>query len=541
MLFSLSIDFLCFIPEMFFGFFSCISLFFYSYFSSIKPWFIQKTFVLRDLSFWLILQVIFFTLLLAINTPASYITFFFGSLSFDVVSFYGRILLLFFVLSVFIMGQSYLQIKKINSFEFFVLFSLSCLGLCFMLQSNDFLAFYLALELQSLCFYALASFKRDSAYSVEAGLKYFILGAIASGIYLFGCSLIYGTVGTTNFSIFSLFFSNSFEHNIPLSCFIGFLFVLVGFFFKLTAAPFHAWAPDTYEGAPTLVSFFFAVVPKIPLLLVFARILFVCFYSWLFVWSHLLLVVSLFSIFIGALGALSQKKIKRFFVFSSISHVGFMFLALSSGSVFGLSSAFFYLAVYLFMVFGMWSFFFCFFKKQGRGDLRLLKHLEDFRFLFQENPALAVFCIIFLFSITGLPPLAGFYSKMFVFFSASNSTSLFFFIFIVIFLSIVGSFYYLRLIKIIAFENFNEKNFTGKHPFFTQVQKKQAFLLSFCFFFVTFFSYSPGLLFMLTHRIALGFICLFKRGGLMVKRWFPKPRVKGSSPFLSANLFFCLF
>jgi NADH-quinone oxidoreductase subunit N len=520
MLFSLSTDFLCFLPELFFGFFSCVSLFFYSYFSNTKPSFIQKTFVLRDLAFWLLLQVIFFTFLLSINTTASYITFFFGSLSFDLVSFYGRILLLFFVLSVFIIGQSYLCIKKINSFEFFVLFSLSCTGLCFMLQSNDFLAFYLALELQSLCFYALASFKRDSAFSVEAGLKYFVLGAIASGIYLFGCSLIYGTVGSTNFSIFSLFFSNSFEQTIPLSGFIGFFLVLVGFFFKLTAAPFHAWAPDTYEGAPTLVAFFFAVVPKIPLLLVFSRILFVCFYSWLFAWSHLLLMVSLLSIFIGAFGALSQKKIKRFFVFSSISHVGFILLALSSGSVFGLSSAFFYLAVYLFMVFGMWSFFFCFFKKQASGGFQLIKHLEDFRFLFQENPALAVFCTILLFSITGLPPLAGFYSKMFVFFSAITNTSLFFFIFIVIVLSVVGSFYYLRLIKIIAFENFTEKNFTSKHPFFTQVQKKQAFLLSFCFFFVTFFSYSPGLLFMLTHRIALGFVCLVKVCPLIIERWF---------------------
>jgi NADH-quinone oxidoreductase subunit N len=415
MLFSLSTDFLCFLPELFFGFFSCISLFFYSFFFGVKQRFLHKTFVLRDISFWLTFQALIFTLLLLLNNPANYITFFFGSLSFDIVSFYGKILLFFFILCVFIIGYPYVYIKRINSFEFFVLLSLSCLGLCLMLQANDFLAFYVGLELQSLCFYALASFKRDSAFSVEAGLKYFVLGAISSGIFLFGCSLLYGTVGTTNFSVFSLFFSQNFVSTLPLSGFIGLLFVMVGFFFKLTAAPFHAWAPDTYEGAPSFVSFFFAVVPKIALLVVFSRILFVCFYSWLFAWSHLLLLVSLFSVFIGALGALAQRKIKRFFVFSSISHVGFILLALSSGSVFGLSSAFFYLVIYLFIVFSIWSFFFCFFRKQKSAEFGIIRYLNDFRFLFQENPALAVFCVVFLFSISGLPPLAGFYLKMFVF------------------------------------------------------------------------------------------------------------------------------
>lgn len=510
MLFSFSTDFLCFLPELFFGFFSCVSLFFYSFFSGVKQRFLQKTFVLRDISFWLTFQAIGFTLLLFLNNPASYTTFFFGSLSFDIVSFYGKILLFFFILCVFIVGQPYVYIKRINSFEFFVLFAISCLGLCLMLQANDFLSFYVALELQSLCFYALASFKRDSAFSVESGLKYFVLGAISSGIYLFGCSLLYGTVGTTNFSVFSLFFSTAFGSTLPLCSFVGFFFVMVGFFFKLTAAPFHAWAPDTYEGAPSFVSFFFAVVPKIALLVVFSRILFVCFYSWLFAWSHLLLLVSLFSLFVGGLGALTQKKIKRFFVFSSISHVGFIFLALSTGSVFGLSSAFFYLVIYLFIVFSIWSFFFCFFKKQQNAEFTIIRYLNDFRFLFQENPALAVFCVVFLFSISGLPPLAGFYSKMFVFFSAGAHMSLFFFIFIVIFLSIISSFYYLRIIKIVAFENFDEKNLIkSKINMFTSVQKKQSLIMSFCFFFITFFCFSPGLLFLLTHRLALGFICLF--------------------------------
>jgi NADH-quinone oxidoreductase subunit N len=509
MLFYIVNDLICFLPEIFFGFISCALVFFYSLFSVSKLDFVCKTFIVREVSYWVSVQLVFFTLLLLSNNPIDYITLFFGSLYFDFASYLGKVALFCFILFVFFIAHPYLKTQKINSFEFFLLVLLASFGLLIILQSNDFLSFYLSLELQSLCFYALASFKRDSSFSVEAGLKYFILGAFSSGIFLFGCTIVYGTTGSTNFSVFYLLFSNGFHTPLLLSSLIGFVFILVGFFFKITAAPFHMWAPDVYEGSPTFVSFYFAVIPKIALFFVFIRVVFSCFYSWLFIWSNFLLFSACASLFVGALGAFSQRKIKRFLVYSSVSHVGYMFLGLSTGSLFGLSSVFFYLFIYICMVFGIWSFFFCLFTKKSQNSFGLLRYLEDYRFLSQENPMLSLVAVTFLFSIAGIPPLAGFYSKIFVFFAASAETALFAFLFFTILISIVGSLYYLRMIKIISFEVVSEVNCNKSKLFlFSSLQKKQALLLSFCFIFISFFCFSPGFLFMLSHRLALCFIGL---------------------------------
>jgi len=412
---NFSPDLLCFLPEIFFGVSSCVLLFFYSFFSTVIVSSFKKTVVLSNLAYWLTSQLFIYTFLLIINNPIKKITLFYGLLIFDSASYFAKLFLVFSFFVVLTVAKIYFDILELVTFEFFVLILLSFFGLLVIVQANDLLTFYLALELQSLGFYSLTSYKRDSSFSVEAGMKYFILGALASGIFLFGCSLLYGTTGTTHFSVFALLFSVDFQTTISYLSILGLFFVLVGFLFKLTAAPFHVWASDTYEGAPVFISFFFAVVPKIAFILVLSRIVYSCFYSWLFFWANLFLFSSFFSLFLGAFGALSQRKIKRFLVFSSITHVGYFLLGLSTGSVYGLSSVFFYLIIYVIMVFGLWSLFFCFFIKKT-NKISTVKYLEDFRFLFRENPSIVFLLLILLFSLAGIPPFAGFYSKLYVFF-----------------------------------------------------------------------------------------------------------------------------
>jgi NADH-quinone oxidoreductase subunit N len=496
-------EFFCLLPEIFLGLFTCLLLVLYSFLSGVLFRFFNKTFVLRETSYWLSLQLIFFTLLLLLNNPISESSLFFGLLFYSYGVYVVKIFLISFIFFIFSIGYPYFESQLLNSFEFFILLIFSVLGLLLLVQANDTLSFYLALEFQSLCFYALASFKRDSSFSVEAGLKYFILGAFSSGVFLFGCSLLYGTTGSTNFGVYSILFALEFNDQVPAIAVLGFLFVLVGFLFKITAAPFHFWAPDTYEGAPSFVSFFFAVVPKIAFVFVIIRLVFSCFYSWMFVWGLFFLSSALLSLLFGSFGALSQRKVKRFLVFSSIAHVGYLLLGISSGSLYGLSSVFFYLFVYTVMVFNMWSIFFVF-QKRTKNKMFGVAFLEDFRLLYRENIFLAVFSLAFLFSIAGIPPLAGFYSKLFIFFSISLSGSFYFFLVLVICLSIVTTFYYLRWIKIVAFD-FKKDNAlcTSKLITASFISKAQSFLISFGLFFITFFFCSPGFLLIITHRLAL--------------------------------------
>lgn len=363
MFISITKDFFCFLPEIFFGFMCCISLFFYSFFSIFKINYITKTFVIQKFVYGMLLQLFLFIFILFIHNPLPYITAFFGCLIYDITGFVIKIVLVFFIFVVLLISVNYFNLYRIFAFEYFVLILFSCFSLLLLVQSNDFLSFYLTLELQALCFYALASFKRNSAYSVEAGLKYFILGAFSSGILLFGCSILYGVSGSTNFIVFSLLFSQNYDGVFFISGICGLCFILVGFFFKLTVAPFHMWAVDVYEGAPTIISYFFAVLPKISFLVVLLRVVFISFYSWVFVWSNFFFFVAFCSMFFGAFGAFSQRKLKRFLVYSSISHLGYIIFSFTSGSFFAVSSIFFYIGIYLVISFSIWSIFFFIYKK----------------------------------------------------------------------------------------------------------------------------------------------------------------------------------
>jgi len=308
---------------------------------------------------------------------------------------------------------------------------------------------YLAIELQSFCSYILSAFKRNSEFSAEAGLKYFILGAFSSGFLLFGCSLIYGFTGTTNYEQISLLLVGV-DHNYINNngIIIGSVFILISFLFKLSAAPFHLWAPDIYEGSPTIVTAFFAIVPKIGLLVFFLRLFFDSLYALFISWQAILLIASVSSMIIGSLGAIWQIKLKRLLAFSAIGHVGYMLIALCCCSIESIYALIFYSVIYIIMSISSFSLLLMIRKNE---NLKKIKYIEDLTIVAKTNPFIGICFAITFFSIAGVPPLAGFFSKMFLFFSAISQSAYFLSV-IGILTSVVSCFYYIRIVQVTYFE-----------------------------------------------------------------------------------------
>jgi NADH-quinone oxidoreductase subunit N len=354
---------------------------------------------------------------------------------------------------------------------------------------------YLAIELQSLCLYVLAAFKKRSAFSTEAGLKYFILGALSSGILLFGSSLIYGFTGTTSLEEISQICTNL--HNLGdiqyNGLLIGLCFISAGTLFKMAAVPFHMWSPDVYEGSPTSVSAFFAIVPKIALLALFLRIFIFTFHDLIGFWQYIILLCSFGSMMVGSFGALQQRKIKRLLAYSSIGHIGYMLVGISTGTVEGLQGLLVYIVLYMAMSTCIWTavLSLSYSNKQGR-----VKYLTDFVALSKINPLLAITIALTLFSMAGVPPLAGFFSKLYVFFSALES-SMYLIVIIGVLTSCIGAYYYIRLIKIMFFEKV--KNWNVYKP----IDREKSLILGFTFFIILFFFLYPNPLLVITHNMAL--------------------------------------
>jgi proton-translocating NADH-quinone oxidoreductase chain N len=344
----------------------------------------------------------------------------------------------------------------------------STIGLMFFISSYDLVSMYLALELQSLSFYILASIRKDSAFSVESGLKYFIIGAFSSGLLLFGISMIYGLTGTTNFENLSKLFigfncftnitdTSNFLNSLENRLVFGIIFLLVGLFFKLTAVPFHMWAPDVYEGSPTPVSMIFASIPKFGIFIILVKICFFLFYDIIFLWQFMCLVCSLLSIVIGTLATLNQYKLKRFLAYSSISHVGFLLLGVAVGTIEGFQSLFFYLIIYTIMALNIWSIVLSL-EINKVHKYKSIRYITDLQGLVKSNPVLGYFFLINMFSMSGVPPLIGFFSKAFIFFAALEG-SLNILVIVGIIFSVVSAFYYVRFIKIIFFDVTNNLGF----------------------------------------------------------------------------------
>lgn len=329
--------------------------------------------------------------------------------------------------------------------EFLVLVLFSVLGMLLMVSANSLLSVYMALEMSSLALYVLASFERDHAKSSEAGLKYFVLGALASGMMLFGMSLIYGFAGTIGFESLAQLFAVP-GMAVSKGVVVGLVLVIVGFCFKISAVPFHMWTPDVYEGAPTPVTAFFATAPKLAALALLTRLLLHPFGHVLAQWQQVIVFVSLASMLIGALAAIMQSNIKRLLAYSSIGHAGFMLMGLTAGNAASAQAVLIYMGVYIFMSAGAFG---CVLAMRRGGHY--VENIKDLSGLARTQPALAMALTVFMFSMAGIPPLAGFFGKMYAVLAAVNG-GLAWLAAIGVATSVIGAYYYIKIVKIMYFD-----------------------------------------------------------------------------------------
>jgi len=369
-----------------------------------------------------------------------------NSYKIDYLTSFMKILTIVSGIFVLLSSSKYVQVIKINKIEYPVLVLSSILGMMVMISSNDFILFYMGLELQSLALYVLASFNRDNILSSESGLKYFALSALSSGLLLYGCSLIYGFSGSTNFNLIA---ENINQNSYGLT--FGIIFIISGLAFKISAVPFHMWAPDVYEGSPTSVTIFFALLPKISALTVFIRILYVPFLNIIDQWQIIIIFLSIASMLFGAFAAIGQKNLKRLVAYSSIGHMGYALAGISTGTNQGIQSSITYISIYLFMNL---AFFSCLFML--RRDEKYYENIEDLSGLSKNHPILSFSFLIVLFSLAGIPPLAGFFAKFYIF-SAVIEQSMYLLAITGLLSTVIAAFYYLRLIKIIYFDSEKEK------------------------------------------------------------------------------------
>jgi NADH-quinone oxidoreductase subunit N len=392
---------------------------------------------------WLSVLVLIVTLALGIRAGLVRQVSFYGMFITDPFAAFMKTLVLLGSAVTIVMGLRFFEEHKIARFEFPVLVLLASTGMMIMVSAYDLITLYLGLELQSLALYVVASFDRDSRRSSEAGLKYFVLGALASGMLLYGASLVYGFSGTTSFA--GLATTLSAGHASP-GMLIGLIFVVVGLAFKVSAVPFHMWVPDVYEGAPTPVTAFFSVAPKMAAVALFVRFLIEPFGQMLGEWRQIIVFLSIASMVLGAVAAIAQSNIKRLMAYSSIGHVGYALIGLAAGTQDGIRGVLVYMAIYLFMNAGTFAVILCM-KQQGR----MVEGINDLAGLSRSQPGLALALAIFMFAMAGIPPTAGFFSKLYIFLAAIDAhlTGL---AIIGVLASVVGAFYYLRIVKVMYFD-----------------------------------------------------------------------------------------
>ena len=400
--------------------------------------FIKKSYKL--VNFLTILSLIFAAILI-ISQPNEVLKIFNDSYIIDELSIFMKVLTLIFCFFVLLSSNEYVKNNKIDKIEYPIIVLASTLGMLLMISSYDLIVFYLALELQSLCLYILASFKRTDQKSTEAGLKYFVLSALASGILLYGCSLIYGFSGSTNFETIALNLSQA-----NTGAVFGIVFIIVGLAFKISVVPFHMWTPDVYEGSPTSVTSFFALTPKIAALCVFIRFMYVPFVNVIDQWQTIIIFLSVASMVFGAVAAIGQVNIKRLIAYSSIGHMGYALAGLATGTNQGIQSTIIYLTIYLVMNLGAFG---CIFMM--RREKYYYENINDLSGLSRNHPILSFSFLIILFSLAGIPPLAGFFAKFYIFISVIE-VNMYALAIIGLVTTVVSSFYYLRIIKIIYFD-----------------------------------------------------------------------------------------
>lgn len=403
----------------------------------------------------------------------------------------------------FFIIADFLKTYKLTSFEYLLIVLFAVLGLMLLCSSNDLLTAFLAIELISLSSYILAAFRKTSSYSVEAGIKYLITGAISSAFFLLGSSFMYAYCGTVNISDFWCILSNdgwfssidSFHLFEPLLE-IGITFVIFSLFIKLALAPFHAWSLDVYEGSPTISTFFFAVITKLSFFVFLVRIGYVAALKYYEAWQFYSVIVSLFSIFLGSFGGLRQRKLKTLLAYSSVSHMGYALLAFSAGSRFGAEMLLFYLIIYMLSGLSVWFIILSLRINRKRYTDKFNKELGDLVLLRKSNPALAFSFSMAMFSVAGIPPLVGFFAKIGIFLSVLHA-QYYFAALLAVLCSVVSTFYYIRIIKILYFENV----LVGQlyYPIITS----KTILCSVSIFLLFFLFINPTLLYLIVYKVIL--------------------------------------
>ena len=410
--------------------------------------FIKKSYKLVYL---LTLLSLVFTIIFVLNQSGEATKIFNESYIIDKFSIFMKVLTLLFCLLILLSSKDYIKNNHIDKIEYPIIILSSVLGMLLMISSYDLIVFYLGLELQSLSLYILASFKTKDEKSTEAGLKYFVLSALASGLLLYGCSLIYGYTGSTNFQIIS--------NNLGIAntgAVFGIVFILVGLAFKVSAVPFHMWTPDVYEGSPTSVTSFFALIPKIAAISVFIRFMYVPFSNVISQWQIIIVFLAIASMVLGAIAAIGQNNIKRLMAYSSIGHMGYALAGLSVGTNEGIQSTIIYITIYLIMNLGAFG---CIFMMKRENVF--FENINDLSGLSKNHPLLAFSFLIILFALAGIPPLAGFFAKFYIFMSVIKA-EMYALAIIGLVTTVISAFYYLKIIKIIYFDK-PKKPFDANH------------------------------------------------------------------------------
>ena len=435
--------------------------------------FLKNSFeIIYRLSIFLILL----TLLIILTDEHENVKIFNESFVIDSFSIYSKILILLSVFFILLISKKYITDIKNNKFEYPIIVLLSILGMFVMVSSNDLILFYMGLELQSLALYILAAIDRDNIKSSEAGIKYFVLSALSSGLLLYGCSLLYGFSGSTNFDQIAIL-----SKDFNAGTIFGMVFILVGLAFKVSVVPFHMWTPDVYQGSPTSVTSFFSVVPKIAGIAIFIKFMYLPFRGLLNEWQYILVFMSIASMILGAVAAIGQKNIKRLMAYSSIGHMGYAMAGLASGTTNGFKSTLVYMSIYIVMNIGAFA---CILLMKRGG--KYIEDIEELSGASKNHPLMSLGLLIILFSLAGIPPLAGFFAKFYIFMAVVEN-EMYTLAIVGLVTTVISAFYYIRIIKVMYFDE-------PKKPFekFVDYKIHGPIFLS-CILLVSFFLY-PSIL-----------------------------------------------
>lgn len=394
---------------------------------------------------WLALAILVVAEFLVANSSIERVSILADMFISDAFAGFSKLLIILGSALTMIIAMDYNEREDMARFEYFVLILFATLGMMLMVSANDLISLYLALELQSLSLYVVASFRRDNVLSTEAGLKYFVLGALSSGMLLYGASLVYGFAGTTSFPALAAIVADQ-AGDPPLGLIFGLVFVAAGLAFKVAAAPFHMWTPDVYQGAPTPVTAFFSVAPKIAAVALLVRVMIEPFGSIVGQWQQIIIAISILSMLLGSFAAINQSNIKRLMAYSSIGHIGYALIGLATGDETGVRGVMIYMAIYLFMNVATFAVILC----MRRGG-KMVEEISDLAGLAKTQPVVAAALAVAMFSMAGIPPLAGFFSKLYVFLAAITA-GLYTLAVIGVLTSVVGAFYYLRIVKLMYFD-----------------------------------------------------------------------------------------